>query len=42
MVAKFPANIFPNMTPGERKKLYSGKDILQVYNTVKQLQRARN
>lgn len=40
MVARFPANIFRNMIPGERKKLYSGKDILQIYNTVKQLQRS--
>ena len=27
------------MSPGERK-LYSGKDILQIYNTVKQLQKS--
>jgi len=40
MVAKFPRTIFPNLQQGEWKKLYSGKDIIQIYNTVKQLQKS--
>ena len=40
MVAKFPRNIFKNLKQGEWKKLYSGKDIIQIYNTIKQLQKS--
>lgn len=36
-ISVIPKTMFPNLPGNERRKLYSGKKILQIYNTVRQL-----